>query len=94
MLKWDLFPISLPSIGVGLAAMFARDLAHSGLLPPEEYNDGLIVAESALAEIPVLVSCDRHLLQIPEDRLLVLLSDADLPPVRVAHPKGLLRAVR
>jgi hypothetical protein len=71
-----------------------RKLTHSGLLPPEEYNDGLILAESSLAAIPVLVTSDHHLLNITEDRLLVCLNDADLPSVRVAHPKGLLKAIR
>ncbi len=69
-------------------------LIFARLLPPEEQNDGLILAESSLATIPVLVSSDHHLLDIPEDRLLVCFNDADLLPVRVAHPKGLLKAIR
>jgi hypothetical protein len=63
-------------------------------LPLGEYNDGLILAETSLAGIPVVVSSDCHLLKIPEDRLLVCFQDADLPPVRVAHPTGLIKAFR
>jgi predicted nucleic acid-binding protein len=94
LLDWQIFPLGLTSVDRGIADVFARRMAESGLLPPEEYNDGLILAETSLAEVPVLVSSDHHLLDIPEDRLLVCFNDADLPPVRVAHPKGLLRAVR
>jgi predicted nucleic acid-binding protein len=93
-LAWQILPISLASPDSGIAEIFARDLVGSGLLPPEEYNDALILAETSLAEIPVLVTSDHHLLDIPEDRLLVSLNDADLYPTRVAHPKGLLKAIR
>jgi predicted nucleic acid-binding protein len=92
-LAWQILPISLASPDSGIAEIFARGLVGSGLLPPEEYNDALILAETSLAEIPVLVTSDHHLLNIPEDRLLVCLNDADLYPTRVAHPKGLLKAI-
>jgi len=94
LLDWDIFPIALSSLDVGIAESFARNLIKSSLLPPEEYNDGLILAESSVAAIPVLVSSDHHLLDIPEDRLLVCFNEADLYPVRPAHPKGLLKALR
>ena len=94
LLDWQIFPIGLSSLDVGIAEIFSRSLICSGLLPPEEFNDGLIVAETSLAAIPVLVSSDRHLLDIPEDKLLVRLNDADLPPVRIAHPKRLTKAIR
>jgi len=94
LLDWQISPIGLSSLDFGIADIFARNLINSGLLPPEEYNDGLILAESSLGAIPVLVSSDHHLLDIPEDNLLVRFNDADLPPVRAAHPKGLIKAVR
>jgi predicted nucleic acid-binding protein len=94
LLDWQVSPLGLSSLDHAIANLFARRLAESGLLPPEEYNDGLILAETSVAGIPVLVSSDHHLLDIPEDRLLVCFNEADLPPVRVAHPKGLLSAVR
>ena len=94
ILDWQIFPIGLSSVDHGIADVFAHRLASAGFLPAEEYNDGLILAETSLAEIPVLVTSDHHLLDIPEDQLLVCFNDADLPPARVAHPKGLLRAIR
>jgi predicted nucleic acid-binding protein len=94
LLDWQIFPLGLSSVDAGIAEAFSRTLIHSDLLPPEEHNDALIVAESSLGAIPVLVTSDHHLLDMPEDRLLVCFNDADLLPVRVAHPKGLLKAVR
>jgi len=40
------------------------------------------------------VTSDRHLLDIDDDRLLLAFNEADLAPVRPAHPKRLLRALR
>jgi len=47
-----------------------------------------------LAAIPLLVTSDKHLLDIDEDALILAFNDADLTPVRAAHPKRLLRALR
>jgi hypothetical protein len=63
-------------------------------LPANEINDGMILAETALADIPVLVTRDRHLLNIEEVDLLVCLQAADLPPVKPAHPRLLWRAIQ
>lgn len=94
LLDWQILPITLASPDLGIAEIFARTLINFQLLPSEEFNDALILAESSLAAIPVLVTSDHHLLDIPEDRLLVCLNDAELPSIRVAHPKGLLKAIR
>jgi predicted nucleic acid-binding protein len=59
-----------------------------------ELNDGKILAQASLAQIPLLVTSDKHLLDIREDELLLAFSDADLPPVHPAHPKRLMKAVR
>jgi predicted nucleic acid-binding protein len=63
-LDWQIFPIGLSSLDVGIADIFARNLRHSGLLPHDEHNDGLILAETSLAAIPILVTSDHHLLDI------------------------------
>lgn len=51
---------------------FAERLFARRLLPPDEFNDGLILAETSAAEIPLLVTSDRHLLDMDEDALLLL----------------------
>src|SRR5438552_14527821 len=58
LLDWHIFPLGLSSLDVGIAQVFARKLIHSRLLPPEEHNDALILAESSLGAVPVLVSSD------------------------------------
>jgi hypothetical protein len=88
-LKAHLQPVA-KSIGRG----FAQRLIRANLLPPDEINDAMILAETALAEIPVLVTRDQHLLDIEEVDLLVCLQSADLPPVKPAHPRSLWRALR
>ncbi len=53
-------------------------------------NDGIILAETALAEISILVTRDKHLLDIDETSLAVAFNEADLIPVKPVHPKRLL----
>ena len=44
-----------------------------------EFNDGLIVAETALASIPMLVSSDDDLVGMNKDLLAACFADSDLP---------------
>ena len=78
----------------GHAARFAARLLDLELLPDTELNDGKILAQASLAGIPLLVTSDKHLLDIGEDALLLALNEASLPTVHVAHPKGLMRTMR
>ncbi|SRR5260221_8707273 len=94
MHSWSVTPFDLVAVGHGITASFAQRLIHRGLLPPEEMNDGLILAETSLAEIPILVTSDQHLLSIDETALRIAFADADLFQVVPCHPQSLLRAVR
>jgi hypothetical protein len=77
-----------------LAERFGRRLLELKLIPEEEWNDGRILGEASVAEIPLLVTSDKHLLNIDEDALLLAFNDADLPPVHPSHPRRLLKALR
>ncbi|MBI4663977.1 MAG: PIN domain-containing protein [Verrucomicrobia bacterium] len=90
---WQIRPFDLTSIEQAITEQLARKLLLARLLPPEEFNDALILAESSVAEIPLLVTADQHLLNMDEDALLLLFNAADLLPVRAAHPRRLLRAL-
>ena len=92
--SWGIQPFDLDSTAEAIARRFTRDLLDRRLLPEEEFNDGLILAESSMAEIPLLVTSDKHLLDIDEDALLLAFNEADLSAVRPVHPKRLLRAMR
>jgi|YelNatPaOPRAMG01_1025707.scaffolds.fasta_scaffold07122_5 predicted nucleic acid-binding protein len=94
LLRWDITPFDLQAVGHGITAECAKRLIRDQLLPDTEYNDGLILAETSLAEIPMLVTSDKHLLDMDEAALGLVLDDCDLFHVRPCHPKLLLRAIR
>jgi predicted nucleic acid-binding protein len=94
MRSWDLLPFDLISAGHGVTEQFSKKLIDKGYLPDGEFNDGLILAETALANIPMLVTSDGDLLEIDAPSLRVQFEDSDLFPVVVVHPKDLLRALK
>lgn len=91
--QWDIQPLSLSAIELAIAERFAQQLLEKRLLPEGECNDALILAETALAGIPLLVTSDKHLLDIDDDALVLAFNEADLSPARPAHPKRLRRAI-
>jgi hypothetical protein len=92
--RWEIQPCPLSDLNLAIAERFSRRLVERRLIPEEEWNDGRILGETSVSGIPLLVTSDKHLLDIDDDALLLVFNEADLPPVRPAHPKRLLRAVR
>ena len=90
--SWGIVPFDLVAVGHGITEQFARRLHELKLLPEAELNDGLILAETRLAGIPLLVTSDKHLLDIEADELCAVCRDRHISEVRVAHPKKLLKA--
>jgi hypothetical protein len=91
MREWGIFVYDLIAVGHGITEADTRKLIDAGLLPEEEFNDGLILIETALGGIPSLVTSDPHLLKIDASRLGEFLTSLDLLPVSIFHPKALLR---
>jgi predicted nucleic acid-binding protein len=91
---WKCQPVTLSSTQLAIAIRFAARLMNSSLIPDTEQNDGKILAQTSLARIPLLVTSDKHLLDLDEDALLLAFNDADLLPVHPSHPKRLLKALR
>jgi len=91
---WGLNPFDLNSVESAIAERFAARLGELRLMPREEFNDALILAETSLAGIPLLVTSDKHLLDMEVESLALALNEADLSPVHPAHPKALLKALR
>jgi predicted nucleic acid-binding protein len=91
---WKCQPFALSSTELTIAIGFAARLIEAFLIPETEQNDGKILAQTSLANIPLLVTSDKHLLDVNEDALLLAFSDADLLPVHPSHPKRLLKALR
>ena len=92
--RWRIRPFDLDGPSEAIAEQFAMRLLHRRLIPDDEFDDGLILAQTSLAGVPLLVTSDKHLLDIDEDELLLAFNDADLFPVRPVHPKRLVRALR
>ena len=91
---WRLTPFGLSEVNHTIAGQFSRVLQQQCLIPADEFNDALILAETSLAEVPFLVTSDRHLLNIDEDALRLAFQEVDLWPVHPVHPKRLLKALR
>src|SRR6266542_2642298 len=92
--EWGISPFDLKSVGHGITEQFARKLIWKGILREGEFNDGLIVAETALASIPMLVTSDDDLVGMNKDLLAACFADSDLPTVSIVHPRPLLGALR
>ena len=91
---WECQPFMLSATKLAIAHRFAERLLDLRLIPESERNDGKILAQTSLMQIPLLVTSDKHLLDANEEALLLAFNDADLSPVHAAHPRRLLKAVR
>jgi hypothetical protein len=94
MLNWGIKPFDFVGVGHGITQQFYERLVKKGMLPIEEKHDGFILAETALRCVPVLVTCDKHLLSMDVNLLRSQFEDADLFPVATLHPGTCWRAIR
>jgi predicted nucleic acid-binding protein len=92
--SWDIQVFPLTGVQLAIAGRFAAGIVARGIVPEPETNDARILAESAVAGGPLVVSSDHHLLDIDQDALRDACAEADLPPVFTASPRRLLRASR
>lgn len=84
-------PLNLVPVGHGITDRIAGELRRRGFLPDEEVNDSFIVAESALTGCNILLSSDQHILDIPGDRLALMLTEADVETLIIASPRNVAR---
>ncbi len=94
LIRWGIQPFAVNSVGEFIAARFSEGLRNKGLLPFDEVNDGIILAETSLGGISILVTRDQHLLDMDETSLSMAFNDADLALVNPAHPRRLLRSAQ
>lgn len=94
LLVWPCQLFTFSSTQLAIAMRFAARLMEAALIPATEGNDGKILAQTSLAKIPLLVTSDKHLLDIDDDALLLAFNEADLLPGHSLHPKRLLKALR
>ena len=89
--SWRMFPGSLIAVRHGIAERIAERLRHQGLIPDEEVNDSLVVAESALLDCSILLSSDEHLRGIDFERLTLELRAFDVTAPVIATPREIVR---
>jgi hypothetical protein len=87
---WGLELVNLVPVSHGIVERIAGKLQEAGLLPAEEYNDGLILAEAALLNCAVLLSGDAHLRGLDFQRASLELKAFDVEMPVIATPREIV----
>ena len=88
---WGFEPLNLVPVGHGIVERIADGLRESGLIPNEEKNDSLVMAESALLGCGILLSTDGHMRGLDFQRLKLLLQDFHVAAPITATPREIVR---
>ena len=88
---WGFESLNLVPVGHGIVERIAKEIRREDLLPTEEKNDSLIIAESALLECRILLSGDAHLRGVDFQQLTLLLKDFDVAAPVIATPREIVR---
>jgi len=89
--RWLIVPVNLMPVGHGIVERVAEKLRGPDLLPSEEVNDSLLLAEAALVEARLLLTSDEHLRGIDFTRLSLELHNFDLTAPVIATPGEVAR---
>ena len=88
--SWGFDLVNLVPVGHGIVERIADQLLASRLLPPEEFNDGLILAEAALLGCAILVTGDAHLRGLEYQRASLVLKSFDVELPVIATPREIV----
>lgn len=94
LLGWGITPITLPPVEETYRKNFMSIVEERGILPAKEVNDARILAETGIAQVPMLVTSDGGILDADQFALSRAFKDAGLSVVSPAHPAGLAKAVK
>lgn len=86
---WNILPFESDSVMHHVAEAFVHEVFDRGLLPRSELNSALTLAETSVAEIPVLATINTFLLRIPRARLRRVFEDRSMIIVEIVHPNEL-----
>ena len=89
--SWPIVPVNLIAVRHGIAERIAEQIRDLGLLPDEELNDSLVLAESALLGCSMLLTSDEHLRGIDFERLTLELQAFDVTAPVIATPREIVR---
>ena len=84
-------PASLIAVSHGIAERIAERVRSRSLMPEEEINDSLVLAESALLGCSLLLTSDEHLRGIDFERLTLELQAFDVAAPVIATPREIVR---
>jgi predicted nucleic acid-binding protein len=88
---WNFRLVHFVPAGQTQVVRVAECLREKGLIPDEEVNDSLILAESALLGCAMLLTSDEHLRGIDFERLTLELQAFDAAPPVIATPREIVR---
>jgi predicted nucleic acid-binding protein len=88
--KWQMEAVNLIAVGQGVVERVADRLTESGLLPSEEYNDALILAEAAFLGSAILLTSDAHLRGLDFQRTALQLKAFDVEMPVIATPREIV----
>ncbi len=89
--SWHMVPASLIAVSHGIAERIAERIRERGLIPEEEVNDSLVLAESALLGCSLLLTSDAHLRGIDFERLTLELQTFYVVAPVIATPREVVR---
>lgn len=88
---WHFELLEMTPVQHGIAEQIAERLRHVGLLPHEEANDALIVAEPAILGCQLLMTRDEHLRGMDFPRLAFELQRFDVGVPAITTPKEVIK---
>jgi predicted nucleic acid-binding protein len=91
---WGIEPYDLKSVGHGIVEANTYEVFKRNLLPPEETNDAQIIVECGLHDhIGMLITSDRHLLDMDKTNFFQFLHDKDLTKFYIRSAKDYWRTL-
>ena len=82
--------MNLVPVGHGIVERIADALLEARLIPSQEYNDALVLAESGLLECAILLTSDWHLRGLDFQKAMLVLKRFDVEMSVIATPKEIL----
>jgi len=89
--SWGFEIVNLVPVAHGIVERIAERLVGDHLLPAEEFNDALILAEAALLDCSILLSSDEHLRSLDFENATLKLREFDVTMPIIATPREIVR---
>jgi predicted nucleic acid-binding protein len=87
---WNFDLVNLVPVGHGIVERIADNLQQTNLLPADEYNDCLILAEAAILGCAILLIGDAHLRGLDFQRVALELKAFDVEMPVIATPREIV----